>query len=73
MNQTKGCLDSTLEDLHLKPGIYTIVLTAHENFAKGPTYGDGFTGKGKFTDVFGHDRTRNFVVDIVITPVTRTK
>jgi hypothetical protein len=65
---TIQCMDSTLKEIGLKPGIYTIALTAHANLAKGDTLGDGFTGEGTFIDVMHNDRSKKFVVDIVITP-----
>jgi hypothetical protein len=62
---TGGCLDSTLMEIGLLPGTYTLALTASPNFPNGPTFGDGFTGGGDFVDVFGDSRTNNFAVDIV--------
>lgn len=65
---TGGCLDSTLMEIGLLPGTYTLALTVSPNFPNGTTFGDGFTGGGNFVDVFGDSRTSNFAVDIVTTP-----
>ena len=62
-----ACFDSTLIESGALPGMYTLALMASPNQANGPTLGDGFTGGGDFTDVFGNPRTSSFAVDIVTT------
>ena len=61
------CLDSTLVEIALAPGTYTLVLMASPNAPVGPTLGDGFAGGGSFTDFLGNVRTGNFAVNITIT------
>lgn len=62
------CLDSTLTEIGAPVGTYTLALMVSPNQPNGPTLGDGFTGGGDFTDVFGNPRTNDFAVDIVTTP-----
>jgi hypothetical protein len=62
-----ACLDSSLSEIGLLPGTYTLVLMVSPNSPNGPTLADGFTGGGDFVDVFGNLRASNFAVDAVIT------
>lgn len=69
---TTYCLDATLNEVGLSPGTYTLAVTAAPNVASGTTLGDAFSGGGSFIDPFGNARTKNFAVDIAITPSTPT-
>jgi hypothetical protein len=66
------CLDATLNEIGLTPGTYTLALTVAPNVANGGTLGNAFVGEGSFTDPFDDLRTKNFAVDIAITPSTPT-
>ena len=63
---TGGCLDSTLFRDLLLPGQYVIAVSASFNVSVGPTLGDGFSGGGSFTDVFGDVRTANYAIDLSV-------
>ncbi len=77
---TGNAYDSLLHMGGLAPGTYTVALTQFDNFANGPTLGDGFSegsntnftlafappgAVGYFWDVTGNERTGNWAVDIV--------
>jgi hypothetical protein len=78
---TLSIFDSGLS-LLLTGGTYTVAVTQYDNFANGPTFGDGFTqvGGGNFTDIFGcsagafcdvnaDNRSPNWAADVDAVPV----
>ena len=54
---------------NLTPGTYTVSIQDYENFAIGPTLGDGFSGAalagGTFVDVTGHNRDSHWAFDVL--------
>ena len=59
---TGSAFDSLLEILALSAGTYTVALTEFDNFASGPTLGDGFGGN----NIMGFDgRNANWALDIL--------
>lgn len=67
---TGGCLDSTLFRDLLLPGQYVIAVSASFNIPVGPTLGDGFSGGGSFTDVFGDLRAANYAIDLSVSSLS---
>jgi hypothetical protein len=77
---TNLCLDAYLTAI-LSPGAYVLILTQYDNFPLGNTPLDGFSesGNGNFTGgPFllnagpGYQRTGNWAVDVIATPLTST-
>jgi PEP-CTERM motif len=77
---TGAAFDSLLQMSALAPGTYTVALTQFDNFANGPTLGDGFSESGNpnftlnfapsgssgfFWDVTENERTGNWALDII--------
>jgi hypothetical protein len=61
---TSLAFDSLLESFALPAGIYTVALSQFDNFANGPTLGDGFLGYSGNPDFDG--RTSAWALDILI-------
>ncbi len=61
----------TFLQVELTPGIYTAAISQYDNFANGPTLGDGFSRDGQgnfaggFIDYFGNQRTNEWAFDIL--------
>lgn len=59
---TGNAFDSLLETFLLPAGLYTVALSEFDNFANGPTFGDGFLGAGNLNF---DGRTSAWALDIL--------